>query len=572
VNREEGSNAIQLVGKMKKHFILTAAAVLLLVTTCAASTFDVTVNTSPINGQKGFVVFDFVGGSDVEKNTAIVQGFTSNSVLGAATPSGSVTGTLVPGPLSFTDADFLNEWFQTVTFGSTMSFKLSVTDNFTPGAIPDSFSFYLLNNNEVPFTTTDPTGADALFALDINSGNPALQVYTSSFASVIVPTATPTVTATPTRTPTPTKTPTPTQTPTHTPIPTHTPTPTRTPTPTPTHTPTHTPTPTATPTPLAPFIASVPAKVLVGTTFTITGRDFTAGSVVNFFVATATGPINAGPLTQKSHTPKTLTVLALPTIPLGQGFVDLQVVNIDQGFAASNLEGALLQGYAPAGIPSLTAINGQPLAATSSNPSYATNNVDTVVLQGSNVTLAGAGFDTKHGIAVDLFCACPKNPSNKIPTIFLPPGSSGLSASSITVRLPTASILPTGPGSFVISNAGADALYTMKSNAVSVPVGAQITITSVTQSGSTITVNGTGFSTVTAINFFATTSAGVANLGGIGAGGKPNIPLTLKNANQFTFAKPASALPGAAYVQALNPPYVPYTSTGSGPTGGFTLK
>ncbi len=69
--------------------------------------------------------------------------------------------------------------------------------------------------------------------------------------------------------------------------------------PTPTPIPTRTPTPTATPTPSPPFISSIPAVILVGAGFKIAGSNFTQGSVVNFFVATAAGPINAGPLTSR---------------------------------------------------------------------------------------------------------------------------------------------------------------------------------------------------------------------------------------------------------------------------------
>ena len=42
----------------------------------------------------------------------------------------------------------------------------------------------------------------------------------------------------------------------------------------------------------------------------------------------------------------------------------------------------------------------------------------------------------------------------------------------------------------------------MLSNAVSVPIGELLTISGVSQSGSTITVTGTGFSTKSVINFF----------------------------------------------------------------------
>ena len=52
-------------------------------------------------------------------------------------------------------------------------------------------------------------------------------------------------------------------------------------------------------------------------------------------------------------------------------------------------------------------------------------------------------------------------------------------------------------------------------------------MTSVTQAGTTITVNGSGFSTLTVINFFNAQGGGVVNLGGLKPGGTPKIPLTL---------------------------------------------
>ncbi len=142
-------------------------------------------------------------------------------------------------------------------------------------------------------------------------------------------------------------------------------------------------------------------------------------------------------------------------------------------------------------------------------------------MQGTSIPLGGAGFDARNGVAVDVFCACPKNPGFKIPTLFLNPGNPGLTTDLLTVTLPAASLLPTGPASFVISNRGPDGLYSKKSNAVSVPVGAQISVASVAQSGSTITVNGAGFSSLTVLNFFATTAKGVANLGGLNSHGVP---------------------------------------------------
>ncbi len=341
--------------------------------------------------------------------------------------------------------------------------------------------------------------------------------------------------------------------------------------PTPTPTPTQSPTPTATPTPKPPLITSIPAVILAGASFKIGGSNFTQGSVVNFFVATAAGPINTGPLMPDAGSATQLTVNVPATTTLGQGFAEVQVINTDRGFAASNLAPALLQGSAAAGIPSLTSINGIGLAASSSESNFATDNVETVVVQGSVVKLGGGGFDTAHGVAVDLFCACP---GGKVGPFFLNPGDPGLSSTSVTFPLPASgSDAPaTGPGSFVVSNKGGDGSYSRKSNAVAAPIGHKIFVTSVSQSGKTLTVNGAGFSISTVINLFNTQGGGVVNLGGLKPGGAPFIPLDFISQNQFSFTLPSGAVPGPAYVQALNPPFVPFSSSGSEPGGSIVLR
>lgn len=155
--------------------------------------------------------------------------------------------------------------------------------------------------------------------------------------------------------------------------------------------------------PPSPAISSVPSPIRVGSSFTITGSFFSPGAVVNFFVATASGPKNAGPLTPSFVSSTQLTVPVPVTVPLGEGFVTVVVINADLGFKASNQFSTLLQGSAGAGIPTLTSINHLPLAATTSTP----NNVPTVIIQGSSVPMGGSGFDTVHGVAVNVFCACP---------------------------------------------------------------------------------------------------------------------------------------------------------------------
>jgi len=126
--------------------------------------------------------------------------------------------------------------------------------------------------------------------------------------------------------------------------------------------------------------------------------------------------------------------------------VSVQVVNTDTGFQASNVASALLQGFAGAGIPTIMSINGATLSPSSSDPNFATNNVATVVRQGTVVKLGGTGFDTIYGVAIDLFCACP---GGKVGPFSVNPGDPGLSPTQLSFSLPAAG-LPnspaTGPG------------------------------------------------------------------------------------------------------------------------------
>ena len=53
----------------------------------------------------------------------------------------------------------------------------------------------------------------------------------------------------------------------------------------------------------APVIAPLSAPVLAGDSLRLAGSGFTPGSMVNFFVSTANGPLNEGPLKPAAATP-----------------------------------------------------------------------------------------------------------------------------------------------------------------------------------------------------------------------------------------------------------------------------
>lgn len=316
-----------------------------------------------------------------------------------------------------------------------------------------------------------------------------------------------------------------------------------------------TPTPTATrsPTP-APTVVLNPLSgpILAGGTTMLTGRGFTAGSVIVLFVSVGGGVQQFGPYTPSSRTATTLTWNVPATIVLGNGFATVQVVNTDQNFIGSNVQSALLEGSPAAGLPSITALNG--VALNPPDPSVPLANVSTAIVQNTTLAVGGTGFSNP---VVVLYSSNPNAAA-------LEPLAGGTST-QIQVTVPAN--IPTGPGAFQVLNRPSF----KGSNVVSAPIGAAIRLDRVSQAGTTITVTGAGFSVRTIISFFNMQAGGVVNLGGVVNGTQSLIPFTLVSANQLTFQVPAGAVSGPSYVQLLNPPFIPFTTTGNSPNGAFTL-
>ena len=181
--------------------------------------------------------------------------------------------------------------------------------------------------------------------------------------------------------------------------------------------------------------------------------------------------------------------------------------------------------------------------------------METVLAAGSTVTVTGTGF---NGPLVNVFTAT----GNIGPLTPLPRGT----ATSFEVVIPADA--PAGPGSFQVVNSGAG--WTV-SNAVDAVLRARVTVTSVSVNGGTVTVTGEGFCTLTVINLFNVQGGGVVNLGGLNPDGSAVIPLAFVDAQHVTFTLPAGAQSGPAYVMALNPPFTPFTSSGTDPGGAFSV-
>jgi hypothetical protein len=71
-------------------------------------------------------------------------------------------------------------------------------------------------------------------------------------------------------------------------------------------------------------ITSLTWPVLVGSNLTINGRGFSKKPMVNFFVATATGPVNAGPLAPSTVSATQLVVPFPPPCRKGRALSRLR--------------------------------------------------------------------------------------------------------------------------------------------------------------------------------------------------------------------------------------------------------
>jgi hypothetical protein len=176
---------------MMKHTIRIGAILLLGTAPFLRGDMSYQVTVTPdasLVGVTGNMAFDLFGGSPLQNNTGTITFFVTTGVLlpGSST-SGDVTGSLTPGPLVETAAQFFNEWLQPITFAAgPTTFNLDISTSFIPGSTPDSFSFALLDQSLHSFATSDPTGSDRLFAIDLVGADTTPDVFTSSFATATV--------------------------------------------------------------------------------------------------------------------------------------------------------------------------------------------------------------------------------------------------------------------------------------------------------------------------------------------------------------------------------------------------
>jgi hypothetical protein len=136
-------------------------------------TYDVTVNTpSGINGTTGYIDIQFNPGmGSTLAATADVGNFSTDGMVGAlVVQNGDATGPSM-GPLtttlSFDNGTSLNELTYAYTYGSTVSFDVTLMQSMAGGTSGSTFAFSLLDSDGNPEGTG--TGG-ALVTITINPG------------------------------------------------------------------------------------------------------------------------------------------------------------------------------------------------------------------------------------------------------------------------------------------------------------------------------------------------------------------------------------------------------------------
>ena len=165
---------------------LALAMALTLATGAAkAATYSVNIDTSSIAGTSGSVDFQWNLGAVNSLLTASVASFSNGSTLTGAPVllAGAFTGSLASGDsLNFDGASAFNYVYQDMTFGSSISFMLTLPDTAPAQSDPTSdtgFFVAVLDATQASALTTTSADNQALaFTLQASSA-PTFEAYTS---------------------------------------------------------------------------------------------------------------------------------------------------------------------------------------------------------------------------------------------------------------------------------------------------------------------------------------------------------------------------------------------------------
>lgn len=151
-----------------------------------AAAMLVSLDTSTLSGTSARLEFVLFDGDFTANNSLTIASISTNGVLGAIDCSFGCTGGFSP-PFALDDALTFGQFLQDLTLGSSVSFELSFTSNYSGNGTPDRLVLSLLDpvtNLTLVDTDLDSTIApvpfqDALLVVDL-AGDARIQVAGSS--------------------------------------------------------------------------------------------------------------------------------------------------------------------------------------------------------------------------------------------------------------------------------------------------------------------------------------------------------------------------------------------------------
>ena len=142
-------------------------------------TYTANIDTSILAGTTGSVDFNFEPGPFGSRQATVqIVGFTGNGVpYGSATLTGEVSGSL-PGNLRFDNGTAYNDYFQSVRYGSLLSFDITLSgtavgsSDISSSGSAFAFSLFSDTAGTMPTLTSDTADGYAI-TVDINSDGSA---------------------------------------------------------------------------------------------------------------------------------------------------------------------------------------------------------------------------------------------------------------------------------------------------------------------------------------------------------------------------------------------------------------
>ena len=144
---------------------------------------SVSLDTSGLSGtfELGFILTDGSATGDANNTVTLGNfGFGGGSA-GAVDPlltTSGASGDFASG-VTLIDSEFFNVFASSFTPGGSLSFDFTLSTNVDAGGTPDQFFVALLQPDGTQVATTDPSGANALLLVNIDSAQPAFGTFSS---------------------------------------------------------------------------------------------------------------------------------------------------------------------------------------------------------------------------------------------------------------------------------------------------------------------------------------------------------------------------------------------------------